>query len=151
VIAKVVEKFVFQLEAQLADRNVTIELTPPATEWLMEHGYEEAFGARPMARVIQEYIKKPLAEELLFGRLEHGGTVRVSVEEKDGKKSLAFEVIEARTKPLPPANGDEDAEADSIGEPKLLVSEPPLQLEDKSTAAQKREPKAPKTPPKGRK
>ena len=70
VIAKVVEKFVFQLEAQLADRNVTIELSQEAAEWLIENGYDEQFGARPLARVIQEHIKQPLAEELLFGRLE---------------------------------------------------------------------------------
>ncbi len=105
-----------------------------------------------MARVIQEYIKKPLAEELLFGRLEHGGTVRIAVEEVDGKKRLAFEVIEARPKPLAPANGDDEAEAEIAEEPKLLVTEPPLQLEDKTPVAQKREPKAPRgSGPKGRK
>ena len=99
VIGKVVEKFVFQLEAQLADRNVTIELTPEASEWLIEHGYDEQFGARPMARIIQEHIKKPLAEELLFGRLENGGTVRVLVKTEDGgRKTLDFEIIEARGK-----------------------------------------------------
>ena len=79
VIMKVVEKFVFQLEAQLADRGVTIELTDEATKWLAETGYDEKFGARPLARVIQEHIKKPLADELLFGKLLHGGTVRVLV------------------------------------------------------------------------
>ena len=73
---KVVEKFVFQLEAQLADRGVTIELSEEAAKWLAEKGYDEKFGARPLARVIQEHIKKPLADELLFGKLEHGGTVR---------------------------------------------------------------------------
>ena len=96
MIGRVVEKFVFQLEAQLADRNVMIELSPEATEWLADHGYDEMFGARPLARVIQEHIKKPLAEELLFGKLEGGGTVRVVVEEKDGKKVLGFEVVESR-------------------------------------------------------
>ncbi len=104
VIAKVVEKFVFQLEAQLADRNVTIELSDEASSWLIENGYDEQFGARPLARVIQEHIKQPLAEELLFGRLEHGGTVRVTVEEKDGgRRGLGFEIIEAE-KPKPPEN-----------------------------------------------
>src|SRR5690606_29453275 len=72
VIAKVVEKFIFQLEAQLADRGVTIELTEEAAKWLGEKGYDEKFGARPLARVIQEHIKKPLADELLFGKLEQG-------------------------------------------------------------------------------
>ncbi len=74
MIAKVVEKFIFQLEAQLADRGVTIELSEGAHKWIGEKGYDEKFGARPLARVIQEYIKKPLADELLFGKLENGGT-----------------------------------------------------------------------------
>ncbi len=77
VIGMVVEKFVLQLEAQLADRDVTIELSEPAKAWLVQHGYDEQMGARPMARVIQEHIKKPLADELLFGKLKGGGHVRV--------------------------------------------------------------------------
>jgi ATP-dependent Clp protease ATP-binding subunit ClpA len=79
VILKVVDKFVLQLEAQLIDRNVHIELTPEAADWLAERGYDERMGARPLGRTIQEHIKKPLAEELLFGRLTKGGVVRVSV------------------------------------------------------------------------
>jgi ATP-dependent Clp protease ATP-binding subunit ClpA len=70
VIAKVVDKFVMQLEAQLADRNVTIELAEAAPKWLISKGYDEQMGARPMARVIQEHIKKPLADVVLFGRLK---------------------------------------------------------------------------------
>ncbi|GBF25743.1 ATP-dependent Clp protease ATP-binding subunit ClpA [bacterium MnTg02] len=93
VIAKVVEKFIFQLEAQLQDRNVTIELSDEANAWLADKGYDERFGARPLARVIQEYVKKPLAEELLFGKLDGGGTVRVVVKEKDGAKALDFEFV----------------------------------------------------------
>src|SRR6202021_1609512 len=86
VIAKVVEKFVLQLEAQLADRQVTIELTDEATQWLIANGYDELMGARPMARVIQEHIKKSLADEVLFGRLKSGGHVRVIVVTgEDGK------------------------------------------------------------------
>ena len=73
VIARVVDKFILQLEAQLADRNVTIELTDEAREWLVKNGYDEAMGARPMARVIQTQIKTPLADEVLFGRLKGGG------------------------------------------------------------------------------
>nr|WP_251133891.1 ATP-dependent Clp protease ATP-binding subunit ClpA [Rhodomicrobium sp. Az07] len=115
MIGRVVEKFIFQLEAQLADRNVVIELTPEAMEWLADHGYDEMYGARPLARVIQESIKKPLAEELLFGKLEGGGTVRVVVEEKDGNKTLSFEVIEAK----PPIKA-EDAEAGEGEGPALL-------------------------------
>ena len=99
VISKVIEKFVFQLEAQLADRSVSIELTDAAKDWLGEHGYDEQFGARPMGRVIQEHIKKPLAEELLFGKLEGGGTVRVDAQEQDGKMQLVFEIVESQPKP----------------------------------------------------
>jgi ATP-dependent Clp protease ATP-binding subunit ClpA len=89
VILKVVEKFVLQLEAQLLDRDVTIELTEPAAEWLAEKGYDDKMGARPLGRVIQEHIKKPLAEELLFGKLAKGGLVRVGV--KDGAIDLEIE------------------------------------------------------------
>jgi ATP-dependent Clp protease ATP-binding subunit ClpA len=86
VIAMVVEKFVLQLEAQLADRDVTIELTDESSQWLIANGYDELMGARPMARVIQEHIKKPLADEVLFGRLKSGGHVRVVViTDEDGK------------------------------------------------------------------
>jgi ATP-dependent Clp protease ATP-binding subunit ClpA len=92
VISKVVEKFVMQLEAQLADRAVTIELTDEATRWLIANGYDELMGARPMARVIQEHIKKPLADEVLFGRLKSGGHVRVMVvTDEAGNGNLAFD------------------------------------------------------------
>jgi ATP-dependent Clp protease ATP-binding subunit ClpA len=79
IIVQVVEKFVLQLEAQLLDRNVHIELSPEAADWLAEKGYDDKMGARPLGRVIQENIKKPLAEELLFGKLAKGGLVRVMV------------------------------------------------------------------------
>ncbi len=88
-ILQVVEKFVLQLEAQLMDRNVTIELTRPAAEWLADKGYDSKMGARPLGRVIQEHIKKPLAEELLFGKLAKGGNVKVGV--KDGEIELRIE------------------------------------------------------------
>ena len=91
VVAKVVDKFVLQLEAQLADRNVTIELSDEARDWLVENGYDEAMGARPMARLIQSTIKTPLADEVLFGKLKDGGAVRVIVKRPDGEKpSLGF-------------------------------------------------------------
>ena len=93
-IIQVVEKFVLQLEAQLLDRNVSIELTQPAAEWLAEKGYDDKMGARPLARVIQETIKKPLAEELLFGKLAKGGVVKVGV--KDGEIDLQIEEPEKR-------------------------------------------------------
>ncbi|MBT6882643.1 MAG: ATP-dependent Clp protease ATP-binding subunit ClpA [Rhodospirillaceae bacterium] len=83
VVSKVVDKFVMELEFQLEDRNVMIELTDGAREWLAKKGYDPKFGARPLGRVIQEHIKKPLAEELLFGKLTKGGVVVVKIE--DGK------------------------------------------------------------------
>jgi len=89
VILQVVEKFVLQLEAQLIDRNVHIELTPKAAEWLADKGYDDKMGARPLGRVIQEHIKKPLAEELLFGKLVKGGLVKVGV--KKGELDLQIE------------------------------------------------------------
>ena len=94
VIMQIVEKFVLQLEVQLIDRNVHIELTPEASEWLAEKGYDDKMGARPLGRVIQEHIKKPLAEELLFGKLTKGGVVRVLV--KDGEIVLETEEPQAR-------------------------------------------------------
>ena len=78
-ILQVVEKFVLQLEAQLMDRHVAIEMTTEAASWLADKGYDDKMGARPLSRVIQEHIKKPLAEELLFGKLSKGGLVMVSV------------------------------------------------------------------------
>jgi ATP-dependent Clp protease ATP-binding subunit ClpA len=99
IIARVVDKFIMQLEAQLADRDVTFELTAAARTWLGNKGYDKLYGARPLARVIQEHIKKPLAEELLFGKLTKGGLVKVKI---DGKK-LAFDIVEpssGKTKPL---------------------------------------------------
>jgi len=104
VIAKVVEKFVFQLEAQLSDRNVTIELSDAANEWIAVKGYDKKFGARPLSRVIQEHIKMPLAEELLFGKLDHGGTVRVDVkkDKESGEDQLVFEYLATeKAKPKP--------------------------------------------------
>jgi len=88
VVSRVVDKFVVELEVQLADRKVSIELTKPARHWLAEKGYEPAFGARPLARVIQEHVKTPLAEEVLFGRLAKGGAVLVDV--KDGKPVFSY-------------------------------------------------------------
>jgi ATP-dependent Clp protease ATP-binding subunit ClpA len=106
VIGMVVEKFVLQLEAQLADRDVTIELSEPAKAWLVQHGYDEQMGARPMARVIQEHIKKPLADEVLFGKLKGGGHVRVVLvkDEADAdmvQEKIGFEYVEGPVTPKP--------------------------------------------------
>jgi ATP-dependent Clp protease ATP-binding subunit ClpA len=103
VIGMVVEKFVLQLEAQLADRDVTIELSEPAKAWLIQHGYDEQMGARPMARVIQEHIKKPLADEVLFGKLKGGGHVRVVLvkDEATALDKIGFEFVEGPVTPKP--------------------------------------------------
>src|SRR3954449_9476549 len=93
VIGMVVEKFVLQLEAQLADRDVTIELSDTAKAWLIQHGYDEQMGARPMARVIQEHIKKPLADEVLFGKLKGGGHVRVVLVKDEAVAGVELEKI----------------------------------------------------------
>ena len=108
VVAHVVEKFVMQLEAQLADRNVTIELTSAAREYLAERGYDPLYGARPLARLIQEVIKKPLAEELLFGKLVKGGSVKVGL--KDGE--LSFDFLEASPPALPKPEDSGDGESE---------------------------------------
>ena len=138
VISKVVDKFILQLEAQLADRNVTVELTDEARAWLVEHGYDEAMGARPMARVIQKAIKTPLADEVLFGKLKNGGAVKVvMVTDEAGTKTLDFvypegpvlprperDIVEAgkkrdpegkraKGKPAADGNGDDEPEAPS--------------------------------------
>ena len=95
IMGQVVEKFILELEMQLEERNVHINMTPAAKTWLSEKGYDRLYGARPLARTIQEYVKKPLANELLFGKLLKGGEVLVRV--KDGK--LIFD-IKAGTGPI---------------------------------------------------
>ncbi|WP_199504262.1 ATP-dependent Clp protease ATP-binding subunit ClpA [Qipengyuania sp. YIM B01966] len=115
-VARVVDKFILQLELQLAEQNVHIQFDREARDWLGEKGYDKLYGARPMARLIQERIKQPLAEELLFGKLSEGGEVQVSV--KDGKPS--FEITPAPPKPkklrgrpaAEPADGEEASAAD---------------------------------------
>jgi len=114
IVAQVVEKFVMQLEAQLADRNVTIELSSAAKEWLSERGYDPLYGARPLARVIQEHVKKPLAEELLFGKLAKGGSVKVGF--ADGKLTFEFFEASAGALPKPESDGDGDGEAEKAPE-----------------------------------
>ena len=118
IIVKVVEKFIFQLEAQLADRGVQIEMNDAATAWLAERGYDEKFGARPLARLIQEKIKKPLAEELLFGKLEHGGIVKVLVTGKGEDSTLGFEYIstDPAKKPRNPEEDDDDGPVPVLAE-----------------------------------
>ena len=107
VVGRVVDKFVLELEAQLADRNVTIELSEAARSWLAKKGYSPEYGARPLARVIQEHIKKPLAEELLFGKLAKGGVVRIDVNDTN---ELIFTYPEDDDGLDDPANGDKATE-----------------------------------------
>jgi len=97
VMARVVDKFIMQLEDQLADRGVEIELSDAAKAWLAKKGHDPAFGARPLTRVIQEHVKKPLADELLFGKISRGG--RVAVDVKEGKLSFSFPDPEPDNKP----------------------------------------------------
>jgi len=106
IVRKVVEKFVLQLEAQLSERQINIELSEEAANWLAERGYDQQMGARPLARIIQEYVKKPLADEVLFGKLTKGGTVRVLYEKtENGEGQLHFDYLgreEEKALPKPP-------------------------------------------------
>jgi ATP-dependent Clp protease ATP-binding subunit ClpA len=127
VVHQVVQKFVLQLEAQLADRGVTFELDEKATAWLAERGYDERMGARPLGRLIQEEIKRPLADEVLFGKLQKGGVVKVTVEDKpegDGTQ-LKLEAIpdenarpKARPKSARPKDGGKPKNPPKSGPPK---------------------------------
>ena len=126
VISRVVDKFILQLELQLADQNVHIQFDTEAREWLGTKGYDKLYGARPMARLIQDKVKQPLAEELLFGKLAHGGEVHVSLKEN----ALAFELTPAPPKVVKKrgkktkadggaaqANGPDSAAPDTDGTP----------------------------------
>ncbi|MCM2337569.1 MAG: AAA family ATPase, partial [Lysobacter sp.] len=97
-ILRVVDKFLIELETQLHEKNVTLSATPPARDWLAQHGFDPLMGARPMARVIQDKIKRPLADELLFGKLVGGG--RVTIDVKDDELSLD---VQAEPEKLLPA------------------------------------------------
>jgi ATP-dependent Clp protease ATP-binding subunit ClpA len=99
VVSMVVDKFILQLELQLADQNVHIQFDAEARAWLGERGYDKLYGARPMARLIQDKVKQPLAEELLFGKLAHGGEVNVTLkDDEDGKPALNFQLTPAAPK-----------------------------------------------------
>ena len=132
VIRMVVQKFILQLEAQLADRHVTIETSDEAIDWLAKNGFDELYGARPLARVIQEQIKRPLADDILFGRLAKGGHVKVVL--KDGKLAFEFDA-----KAVPPPVGDRPSE-DRRGRRRnqALGSSAPAPLQGSSSAAVRR-------------
>ena len=133
VVRKVVEKFVMQLEAQLSERQINIELSTEAADWLAAKGYDPQMGARPLARVIQEHVKKPLAEEVLFGKLAKGGTVRILLKDD----ALTFSFLgrnEEKALPKPP-------------ERKALPRKAPAKAEDRPAAKRtggsgKKKPKA---------
>ena len=108
VMETIVEKFILQLESQLAERRVAISLHPDARAWLAEKGYDAAYGARPLARVVQKEVRNPLTDEILFGRLEHGGTVRIDL--RDG--ALAFECEPAAPQSQPVADPIEETAGD---------------------------------------
>jgi ATP-dependent Clp protease ATP-binding subunit ClpA len=94
VVRMVVQKFVLQLEAQLDERQINIELSDDAADWLAREGYDEQMGARPLSRVIQKYIKQPLADEVLFGKLVKGGTVSVLLgKDEQGLDELKFKFL----------------------------------------------------------
>jgi ATP-dependent Clp protease ATP-binding subunit ClpA len=123
VVRKVVEKFIMQLEAQLAERQINIEISAEASDWLAKKGYDQQMGARPLARVIQEHVKKPLSEEVLFGKLTKGGTVRILM--KDDKLELAYlGRDEERSLPKPP-------------ERKALPRAPRVKADESKTTARK--------------
>ena len=108
-IGKVVDKFVIQLEAQLSERKIEFELSKGANLWLASKGYDKRYGARPLGRAIQEYIKKPLADEILFGKLKTGGLVKVGVDRK--KENLTFKIV-------PPAKGKTTGKGSKAPKPK---------------------------------
>ena len=117
MVARVVEKFILELELQLADRDVHITLSDDAKAWLTERGYDRLFGARPMGRLIQDKVKQPLAEELLFGKLVGGGEVRVGLADD----ALTFEITPAAPKPAKPARKRAKAEEDASETPDEAV------------------------------
>ena len=114
VISRVVDKFILQLELQLAEQNVHIQFDSDARTWLADRGYDKLYGARPMARLLQEKVKQPLAEELLFGKLAHGGEVHVSLKDDDKEgRALSFELT-----PAPPRLVRKSAKASPKRKPK---------------------------------
>jgi len=110
IIDRVVEKFILQLEVQLEDRNVSIEISKAARDWLAKRGFDADMGARPLARTIQEHVKKPMAEELLFGELQKGGVVHIDIDKNDdGKLALKYEAEKPKKKTKRKANPTEEA------------------------------------------
>ncbi|MEE4289749.1 MAG: AAA family ATPase, partial [Erythrobacter sp.] len=114
-VARVVDKFILELELQLAEQNVHIQFDSEARAWLADKGYDKLYGARPMSRLIQDRIKQPLAEELLFGKLADGGEVQVTI--KDNKPSFELTPAPPRTKPKRKAPAKKKSVAKKDGNP----------------------------------
>ncbi|MFC3162637.1 ATP-dependent Clp protease ATP-binding subunit ClpA [Ciceribacter thiooxidans] len=144
VIHQVVQKFVMQLEAQLSERNVTFDLAPEAIAWLATRGYDEKMGARPLARVIQEHIKKPLANEILFGKLKKGGVVKVGVKKDEtGAEVLDLDAV-PDVAPVKPK-----AEAETVGKAKAArKTKPSAEEPSEEGPAPKKRGSVPKVPKK---
>jgi ATP-dependent Clp protease ATP-binding subunit ClpA len=133
VVHQVVQKFVMQLEAQLSERGVTFDLAPEAIAWLAEKGYDERMGARPLGRVIQEHIKKPLADEVLFGKLRKGGTVRVTVEGQGKEARLKLQAL-ADEVPVKPKKEEPAAPRKAPPRKTAAKAAPPKSAKPKSQA-----------------
>ena len=147
VVHQVVQKFVIQLEAQLSERGVTFDLSAEAIEWIAKKGYDDRMGARPLGRVIQEHIKKPLADEVLFGNLQKGGTVKVTVVKVDGEKQLKLEAIE--DKPVKPKKEKVAKKATAKKSPAKKKAAPKSATKPKSSPKRKGGTTVPKVPLKG--
>lgn len=140
VVHQVVQKFIMQLEAQLTERSITFELTPDAVKWIAKKGYDDRMGARPLGRVIQEYVKKPLADEVLFGKLRKGGTVKVAVEGKGDDSILKLEAVP--DKPVKPKKEPVPRKKAAAKTPRKAAAKKPA-----AKAGGKNPPKSPRRKP----
>ena len=147
VIHQVVQKFVLQLEAQLAERRVTFDLTQEAIAWLADKGYDERMGARPLSRIIQEHIKKPLADEVLFGKLKKGGTVRVTVGKNEaGEDDLKLEAIADEVPVKPKKEEPEPKPARRTPAKKTVAAKEKVATKPKDTGPAKKRSSVPQLP-----
>jgi ATP-dependent Clp protease ATP-binding subunit ClpA len=134
-----------QLEAQLADRGVTFDLAPEAIAWLADKGYDERMGARPLGRVIQEHIKKPLADEVLFGKLKKGGTVRVTVDKKEtGETGLKLESLADETPVKPKKELEEGPKVRKTPAKKAAPAKAPMAKKGKESGKRSLVPQLPR-------
>jgi ATP-dependent Clp protease ATP-binding subunit ClpA len=140
IVSKVVEKFILQLENQLAERNIVIDLSPEAANWLAKRGYDAAMGARPLGRIIQEHVKKPLADEVLFGQLRQGGSVKVVVVGTGNEAQLelvAIAPMPAKPKPRAKVNRVPKVKAKTKAKSAIIKTKPKKKLVKKRVAKAK--------------